>query len=317
MDLLKDVLGIGDNVLDFAKNSLNTMKLSGKRFFDNASTYLQNTAPAKAAQNALQQTELARQSFLRDQESGAAADRIANIPSFLTEQANQSAPGRFATGFVNKTGIPDLLGSVVNATENVAYNQAWGAEAEKLSQDYLRLTQEAQAAQMRGDYAAYQRLTAEAERAKNGAQGLMRSYDTQKKQDLKQVGTGTVNSMLTVGAAANPAAALVGAGTGAGIGGGIAALTGQDIATGLGEGAGQGLKYATVNKLTSPVIDPIVEAFGKGQPIVAKLVSRALAHGGLNVGEDEIFTRLMEGRAPTGTERAISFGAGAVTSPLV
>lgn len=317
MDLLKDVLGIGDNVLDFAKNSVNTMKLTGKRFFDNAANYLQNTAPAKAAQNALQQAELARISMQRDQQSGAAADRIYNIPQFLTQQANQSAPGRFATSFTEKTGVPDLLGSVVNATENMVYNQAWGAEAQRWSQEYLRLTQEAQAAQMRGDIASYNRLMAEAQQAKRASEGLMRSYDTQKKEDLKTVGSGTVNSMLTAGALANPAAAAAGAGTGAIIGGGISAITGNDIATGLGEGAGQGLKYAAVNKITSPIIDPIVDAAGKGLPIVAKLVSRALANGGLNLAEDEIFTRLMEGRAPTGSERAISLGAGAITSPFI
>jgi hypothetical protein len=117
----------------------------------------------------------------------------------------------------------------------------------------------------------------------------------------------------------------LGAGTGAvaagmGLGGGLSAIMakagGEDPYAAFGLGAAKGLQYAGVNRITAPIIDPIVHSVGAGRPLMQQLVGRAVAHGALNVGEDAITTYGMEGRGITENEALLSFIIGGIVSPL-
>lgn len=101
------------------------------------------------------------------------------------------------------------------------------------------------------------------------------------------------------------------------LGGGTAALSGKDVLTGFAEGAGSAPKYAALNRITAPFIDPLVAYAGMGKAPLAKVGYRALAHGGLNLAEDQLYTRLAQNRIPTISENVASLLLGAATSPFV
>jgi hypothetical protein len=98
---------------------------------------------------------------------------------------------------------------------------------------------------------------------------------------------------------------------------GIAKFQGQDPLEAFSRGAAESPKYAGLNKLTAPFIDPIVQASGAGKSLIPRLLSRGTAHGVLNVAEDNLYSAMAEGRIPGVDENISSFLIGAVTSPMI
>lgn len=142
--------------------------------------------------------------------------------------------------------------------------------------------------------------------------------DIAKQGQKDAISSGAKTALVATGVYAGVPALVGSAGISGGISSGMAAMTGKDPYEALGYGIGVSPQYAGLNKLTSPIIDPLVESSGRLMPtLTSKLVGRGLAHGGLNVGEDIGFTLLTQGRMPTADENINSFVIGALTSPLI
>jgi hypothetical protein len=139
------------------------------------------------------------------------------------------------------------------------------------------------------------------------------------KRDEMRGGMAAGGRTLLTAAAGGAGRAAIGGGVGLGaaLSGGMAAMTGDNISEAIGEGAGRGLQTAGLLRFTNPVVNPIVESVGRGRPLVQRLVARGFTHGGLNVAEDNIFTLMTEGRFSSVDENVLSFGLGALMSPLV
>lgn len=91
----------------------------------------------------------------------------------------------------------------------------------------------------------------------------------------------------------------------------LAATQRQNPISAFSRGAGESVKFAGLNKITSPLFNPAINTFGK-YSLPSRVFGRALVGGGSNLLEDEVYTRLAEGRAPTARERLFSLGSGAI-----
>ena len=153
-------------------------------------------------------------------------------------------------------------------------------------------------------------------RARDYGQNNPLSGEVQRvKNSRRDVTTGGARTALNLfGLGAKPAAIGANLAFGGVIGGAQAAFTGKDISKGIGRGAGESVKFAGLNRLTAPVINPIVRSVGGRAPI--RLVGRGAAGAITNLAEDEFFTKAAEGRTPTNRERAFSLGVGALGGQL-
>lgn len=77
-------------------------------------------------------------------------------------------------------------------------------------------------------------------------------------------------------------AAPVAAAVGGALGGAVAQMDNRDVATGVGEGIGQGIRAAGVNKVLSPVVNPISQGMGN---IAGQTLARA---GGSNIAGTQV-----------------------------
>lgn len=91
-----------------------------------------------------------------------------------------------------------------------------------------------------------------------------------------------------------------------GLSGGISALTGGDLAKGIGSGITAAPRIAGLNSLTQPGIDRVFSklptTLNKTQQVMGKFGIGA----GTNLAEDQLYTLATEGRLPTAGENAFS-----------
>ncbi len=129
---------------------------------------------------------------------------------------------------------------------------------------------------------------------------------------LQLLGANKLKALQAAKAAALPTA----------FGAGFAKLTGGDVAEGAGAGFGSALQLEGINKVTKPVLEgaQIGRLKFKGiAPTIDKLslLKRAMARAGssglINLGENELQTRVNEQRGQTPKEMALAFGMGAAT----
>lgn len=278
----------------------------------------------KPIQSGLQQVELARIQTQRDMPN--IIDRAAQFTPFTaTRFGGQELPKP-----LQRTGVP-ITKMVTSAAKTVAKNvndsfaplafkvktlPFAANEAQQAADRYLEQTQNIANAQKNGT------ITPESYReSMNVAQGHRQKVQsiqelTQKLKDeaVKKGLFGGVKTALTgLGLATGPTNVAISSTLSGGLN---AALTDGDRAEAFGEGAAKGLEYAGVNKITAPVIDPIVEAVGRGRPLIQRLVARGLTQGAANVAEDNLTNLGTEGRLSSADENLISFIVGSVTSPL-
>lgn len=132
------------------------------------------------------------------------------------------------------------------------------------------------------------------------------NFGSDVKEARKKAATGTVRTGLTLFGSGAPAKTLLGGGL---LGGGINVVTNKlsgsnkSSARAFGEGAGASVKFAGLNKVTDPIIEPFAK-HGAG------LVTRAIIKGLGNVGEDIAYNKLGEGRNTGGLEALQSFLLG-------
>lgn len=132
--------------------------------------------------------------------------------------------------------------------------------------------------------------------------------------ERQAIGGGFRTGLTAIGGTAPLKLLAPSLGIGGALGGVGAALRDEDVAAGVGRGAGEAVKFAGLNRLTTPFFDPVIRAAGGG--ILGRVAGRGLAGAATNLVEDEVFTRLSEGRAPTKGERLFSAGVGAVAGQL-
>ena len=133
---------------------------------------------------------------------------------------------------------------------------------------------------------------------------------------------GAKTAFSGLGAAARPALAAYGLGNPAlaatsalfsgGLSGGISALTGsKNVAGDVGSAVAYSPVYAGIGRLFNPLEEKVANAaVGKGGNFLARGLVKGSIFGGANFAEDEVLTRLLEGRDPTSQERITSFGVG-------
>lgn len=128
-------------------------------------------------------------------------------------------------------------------------------------------------------------------------------------------GTGAPRVALTAASGLAGKAALAGgAAFGGVIGGGMAAAQRQDVPTAIGQGASQGVRFAGVNKVISPVANPITERIGGALGQIGGLAARAskgdiatygklgavvgrtIGKGGANVAEGQLYNQAYNNR---------------------
>ena len=139
----------------------------------------------------------------------------------------------------------------------------------------------------------------------NSAANRFGNYDKAQVQTQRALPSSLLRGALYGGSAlAAPAVQVSGNLLGGVIGGASAKFSGQNVAEGIGRGASDSLKYAGLNKFTSPVIGRIA-----GQSKSA--LGRAAIQGLGNVGEGLGFNKFVEGRNSSVGEIAQDFLLGA------
>lgn len=98
---------------------------------------------------------------------------------------------------------------------------------------------------------------------------------------------------------------------GGGLSAGIAKWQGQDSTKAFGAGIAEALPYAFINKLTDPVYGQIANrVLGQAANPLAKIFAKGGTYGLANLVENEITTRMFEGRGATGMEQVFAGGMG-------
>jgi len=125
-----------------------------------------------------------------------------------------------------------------------------------------------------------------------------------------------VSSTLKTGASALAGSAGLGSllatsTLGGGLSAGIAKWQGQDPTQAFGTGIAEALPYAFVNKITDPVYGQIANrVLGQATNPLAKIFAKGGTYGLANLVENEITTRMFEGRGATGMEQVFAGGMG-------
>lgn len=217
---------------------------------------------------------------------------------------------------VNKTVGNSVRGAVQAINYPVRMYQA-KKEVGRLADESLKRQEEAAQLQKMGRYGDAQDLINKGTSLNIQSKGLSRSIPTYYKKLAGDSASGGFKSLFSAAGVAAGLPALAGtAAVSGGIGGGLNYLTGDSVLEGAARGIGQAPQLAGLNKLTSPFFDKALASVGGGSK-AATLLKRAPLAGGLNILEDEIFTRATELRNPTGQERLFSFASGALTSPFI
>lgn len=134
------------------------------------------------------------------------------------------------------------------------------------------------------------------------------------------LGTGRVGLQL-LGAKGITAPSLLGnTALFSGIGYGITRASGgsnADAITAAGSAGGDALMYRGINKVSDKLFtNPLLRMAGQKGNIPVRIGLGAGVNALANIGEDEVTTRITQGRAPTNQERLISGAIGTVTGGL-
>lgn len=207
-------------------------------------------------------------------------------------------------------------------------------EAEKSANRYLNQQMAATKAQEMGRYDMAKTLMNNSLQDKRKTESYYQMLDPIRYQMAKESGIGGAKSLLNAAGASVIKASAAGATTlgarglamakaasvptaiGGGLGGVFAAASGQNVGEGIGQGIGSGLQSVGLQKFTAPIIDPVVDYVGRGKPVVQKYLARALAQGGLNTAEDNLFSVGTQGKKQNADENVLSFLIGAAISPF-
>lgn len=185
-----------------------------------------------------------------------------------------------------------------------------GFETKRLEQDQATDQQMAELARRRGNTKLANQYTS---RISNQ---IKQNYGTDALNEARrQMIGGGVRTATTIAGLGSPGALAGQAVIGGVLGGGIAAITGEDVSTGIGKGIGSAPQYAGLNRITNPFFQPLTNSvFARG--VAGNFMGRFASGGITNLVEDEVYTRLAEQRPPTMSERAFSVIAGGLGNAI-
>lgn len=199
-------------------------------------------------------------------------------------------------------------------------------EAERLSNRSLDLQKEVQRAQELGNYKLARQLMDRSNSAKKQAQWTERVVTNmptikdwikgnQKEPSLRMDAftkgvTSGARTALTGKGLQNPAMVAKALPLSVGLSGGITALSGGDLAQGIGSGITAAPRAVGLNSLTQPYFDKLMPKTLSGLQATG---TKFAVGAGTSLAEDQAYTLATEGRLPTAGENVFSIVLGGVT----